>query len=75
MAIGYTDPSGLGVSTHVSGTGSVNVDPNLGGASASPGASGPGGNMSVAHSALVIIGASAAGLVALAIVFRRPVGK
>lgn len=38
---------------------------------ASPGASGPGANMTVAHSTLLTIGLAAGGLVALGVVFRK----
>lgn len=60
------------VNTQVSGAGSITVDP-YGSVSAAPGAQGPGGNLSVAHSALIIIGGSMIALVALGILFRREV--
>lgn len=69
-----TDPaSGLGIATHVSGQGSVTLDPG-GSAVAAPGAGGPLSNMSVAHAALLVIVGAAAGLVALGVIFRRPIG-
>lgn len=48
------------------GTGSGVVSTN-----AAPGAAGPGANMSVSRAALLTVGAGAAGLLALGILFRR----
>lgn len=42
-----------------------------GSASAAPGATGPGGDMSVGRSALLVVGVGAAGLLGLGILFRR----
>ena len=71
--MGADPASGLGVATHVSGQGSITLDPTGSGVVA-PGAAGPLSNMTVAHAALLVILGAAAGLVALGIVFRRPIG-
>jgi len=69
MTIGVADPS-LAGNTHVS-------DPNGGGpyvslsAGASPGSQGVGASLQISHAILVIIGTSAAALVALGILFRK----
>jgi hypothetical protein len=68
----------LGVATSISGQGSATLNPSgASGApnSAAPGAAGPAGNMSVARACLLVIGASAAALVGLGIIFRRPIGQ
>lgn len=70
----------LGFNTQVSGNGSLTSDSSGQSAagvnaSASPGAQGPAGNMTVAHACLLVIGFSAVSLVALGVVFRRPIGK
>lgn len=70
----------LGFNTAVSGQGSLTTDPSGQSsagvnASASPGAQGPGGNMTVAHACILVIAASAASLFAIGFLFRRPVGK
>ncbi len=64
-----TPANQLGISTNVGGQGSVNL--NYGSASAAPGAQGPGGNVSVAHSALLIIGGAGVALIVLGYVFRK----
>lgn len=43
--------------------------------SGSPGAAGPGGNMTVSHAAILVILSAAAALVGLGIVFRSTNGK
>ncbi len=63
-----------GVATQVSAPG-MPVGSGTATASASPGATGPGAQMNVAHAALVLIVGSAVALVAIGFVFRRPIGE
>ena len=72
MTMPYQD--GLGVATQVSypGGSSVNGVANV---SAAPGASGPGAGQNPSTAILYIIGGATVALVALAIVFRKPIGQ
>ncbi len=62
-----------GVSTNVSAPG-MPVGAGVAASTAAPGATGPGGQMNVAHACLVLIGGAAVALVAIGIIFRRPIG-
>lgn len=46
-----------------------------GGGSAAPGAQGLGGSMTPAQAILWVIGGAAAALVAIGVIFRRPIGE
>jgi hypothetical protein len=63
-----------GVSTNVSAPG-MPISTGTATSSAAPGATGPGGQMSVAHACLVVIGGAAVALVIIGVVFRRPIGE
>ena len=63
-----------GVSTQVSAPG-MPIGSGVATSSAAPGAAGPGGQMNVAHAALVLIAGSAALLVVIGVLFRRPIGE
>jgi hypothetical protein len=71
MTMPYDD--GLGVATQVSypGGSSVNGVATL---SAAPGATGPGASQSPSTAIVYIIGGAALALIALAIIFRKPIG-
>lgn len=64
-----TADGGLNTSVSVPGAGSGSGI--AGSASAAPGATGPGGSMSVGRSALLVVGVGAAGLLGLGVLFRR----
>ena len=72
MTMGYDD--GLGVNTQVSypGGNSINGVANV---SAAPGASGPLANQNPSTAIVYIIGGAAVALIALGIVFRKPIGQ
>ena len=63
-----------GVATQVSAPG-MPIGSGTATSSAAPGAVGPGGQMNVAHAAMVLIIGSAALLVVIGVVFRRPIGS
>ena len=63
-----------GVATQVSAPG-MPIGAGTAASTASPGATAPGGQMNVAHAALVLIAGSAALLVVIGVVFRRPIGE
>lgn len=63
-----------GVATQVSAPG-MPIGSGTATSSAAPGAMSPAGQMNVAHAALVLIVGSAALLVAIGVVFRRPIGQ
>ena len=63
-----------GVATQVSAPG-MPIGSGTATSSAAPGAMAPAGQMNVAHAALVLIVGSAALLVAIGVVFRRPIGQ
>lgn len=63
-----------GVATQVSAPG-MPIGSGTATSSAAPGAAGPGGQMNVAHAAMVLIIGSAALLVVIGVVFRRPIGS
>jgi len=69
-----TFDANAGVATQVSAPG-MPIGSGVATSSAAPGASGPGGSMNVAHAAMVLIIGSAALLVAIGVVFRRPIGE
>lgn len=73
MSIGGTAEAG--VATHVSYPGGGESLTASGPASAAPGAQGIGSTMTPAQAVLWIIGGAALGLVAIAVVFRRPIGE
>lgn len=60
----------LGASTYVSDPHGYTPQ-----APAAPGANGPGSNMTVHQAALWIIGTAAVALVAIGVIFRRPIGQ
>lgn len=62
-----------GVATQVSYPGGTVAA--SGGGSAAPGARGPGSSMTPAMAILWVIGGAAAALVAIGVVFRRPIGS
>jgi hypothetical protein len=62
-----------GVATHVSYPGGPAA--SAGGGSASPGAQGVGSSMTPTQAMLWIIGGAAIALVAIGVVFRRPIGS
>lgn len=64
-----------GVATHVSYPGGGESITGSGPSSAAPGAQGLGSTMTPAQAVLWIIGGAAVGLVAIAVVFRRPIGE
>lgn len=66
--------AGLGVNTHVSAPGGSPTG-GVASTSAAPGATGPGAGMNVSTAIIWVIGGAAASLVALAVIFRRPVGS
>ena len=72
MTMPYAD--GLGVATQVSypGGNSINGVANV---SAAPGASGPLANQNPSTAIVYIIGGAAVALIALGIVFRKPIGQ
>lgn len=63
-----------GVATQVSAPG-MPIGSGTAASTASPGATGPGSSMSVAHSALLVIGFAAVSLVVIGVAFRRPIGQ
>lgn len=62
-----------GVATHVSYPGGETITAS-GASSAAPGARGVGSTMTPAQAVIWLIGGAAIGLVAIAVVFRRPIG-
>ena len=68
----YND--GLGVNTQVSYPGGSSVS-GVANVSAAPGASGPLAGQNPSTAIVYIIGGAAVALVALAIVFRKPIGQ
>lgn len=68
------ESQGLGQATMVSAPGGPNVG-GVSSTSAAPGATGPGAGMSVSNAILFVIGGAAAALVAIGVVFRRPIGQ
>lgn len=64
-----------GVATQVSSPSAPVGGPGPATASAAPGATGPGSSMSVTAAVIWIIGGAAVALVAIGIVFRRPIGE
>jgi hypothetical protein len=63
-----------GVATQVSAPG-MPIGSGTAASTAAPGATAPGGQMAVSHAVLVLIGGAAVVLVAIGIVFRRPIGE
>ena len=63
-----------GVATQVSAPG-LPIGSGTVASSAAPGAAAPGGQMNVAHAGAVLILGAWVALVAIAIVFRRPIGE
>ena len=63
-----------GVATQISAPG-MPIGSGTAQASASPGATGPGGQMNVSHAVLILILGASAALIALGVVFRRPIGS
>jgi hypothetical protein len=63
-----------GVATQVSAPG-MPIGSGTATSSAAPGAAGPASSMSVSHACLVLILGAGAALVAIGIVFRRPIGE
>ena len=67
-----SDDTGLGTSTYVSEPGNQSsATPGM----TSPGSQGLGKSMAVHHAVIWLIGGSAVALVAIGVVFRRPIGK
>ena len=63
-----------GVATQVSAPG-MPIGSGTAASTAAPGATAPGGQMNVAHAAMILVIGSAALLVAIGVVFRRPIGE
>jgi hypothetical protein len=63
-----------GVATQVSAPG-MPVGSGTAASTAAPGATAPGGQMNVSHACLILVLGAAAALVAIAVVFRRPIGE
>jgi hypothetical protein len=74
MSDTMSSTDGLGVNTYVSAPGGSSIN-GVANVSAAPGANGPASNMAVSTAILWVIGGAAAALVAIGIVFRRPVGQ
>lgn len=63
-----------GVATQVSAPG-MPIGAGTAASTAAPGATAPGGQMDVSHAVILLIAGSAAALVVIGIVFRRPIGS
>jgi len=63
-----------GVATQVSAPG-MPIGSGTATSSAAPGATGPASNMSVSAAIVWVIGGAAAALIAIGILFRRPIGE
>ena len=62
---------GLGYSTHVSNPG---YPENASAYAAAPGASAPGNGMQVTHGVITIIATASIALIAIGVMFRKPIG-
>ena len=72
MAEAQIDGNALIGTTYVSTPGAPSSDT---GATSSPGATGPGSNLTPTHGAILIIASSAVALMAIGVIFRRAVGS
>ena len=62
---------GLGYATHVSSPGAPTDAPS----NVTPGADGVGKSLAIHHAVIYLIAGAAIGLVAIGVVFRRPIGQ